>query len=905
MTYVGQEPYNEYEDASHYGTKRHSGRYPYGSGEDPYQHDSSFLSEYDRLKSQGLSETDIAKGMGMSSTELRERHSLELNDKKAYDNAYILKLHDKGYSNVAIAERMGVSEGKVRTVLKAPLTDRRNRTQEVADILRDNVDRKGYIDVGKGTNLNEHLNSTETRMKTAIRGLQDEGYVLHNIMVKQPGTGDYTQMKVLCPPGTTLQELNKNRDKIHTIDDTYIVNEDTGKLTLYNIHPPVSVDPKRIDIRYAEDGGKDMDGVIQLRPGVDDISLGNAKYAQVRILVDDSHYLKGMAMYSNDIPEGKDIIFNTNKHKGTPLLVKGDDKATQVLKPITDDPDNPFGAVIKKQPDFVDGHGKKQQSAINIVNEEGDWGEWSKSLASQFLSKQPRDLVKKQLDLSYADKKEEFDAINKITVPSLKKKLLQEYADECDSAAVTLKAAALPRQASKVILPIPNMKSTEVYAPTYENGEEVILVRYPHGGTFEIPRLTVNNNQPTAKKVMRNATDAIGINSKVAEQLSGADFDGDTVLVIPTKNIKVRTRNYIEELKNFDPKEAYPERPGMKYLDKKHKGQEMGKVSNLITDMTLKGASDDEIVRAVKHSMVVIDAPKHKLDYKRSEQENNIAELRELYQKKENGKSGGASTLISKAKSPVYVNQRSKTVLVDPETGEKIFMETGKTVPNKKGEIIKKQTKSTLMYETKDARELSSGTEIENLYANYANQLKALSNKARKESISVKSKPVNASAKKTYEKEVESLNSKLTEAIKNKPKERQALLITESVMKMKKAENPDMDREEYKKKELQALSAARARVGANKKKVQVNITDREWEAILAEAVPSTTLSQIFDNTDSDALKKRAMPRTNKTISSSTKALAKRMADSGFTQKEIAERTGLSESSVSDILLGKK
>jgi predicted transcriptional regulator len=905
MIYIGHEPYNENEDASHIGVKYRSGRYPYGSGEDPYQHDSKFLSEYARLQEKGLSETDIAKGMGMSTTELRERKSLEINDKKAYDNAYILKLHDKGYSNVAIAERMGISEGKVRTVLKAPLTERRDKTQEVADILRENVDSKGYIDVGKGVNLNAHLNSTETRMKTAIRSLQDEGYVLHQIKVKQPGTGDYTTMKILCPPGTTFEELNENRDKIHTIDDTYTVNENTGKLTLYNIHPPVSVDPNRISVRYAEDGGKDMDGVIQLRPGVDDISLGNAKYAQVRILVDDSHYLKGMAMYSNDIPDGKDIVFNTNKHKGTPLLVKGDDKASQVLKPITDDPDNPFGAVIKKQPDFIDISGKQKQSAINIVNEEGDWGEWSKSLASQFLSKQPRDLVKKQLDLSYADKKEEFDAINKITVPALKKKLLQEYADECDSAAVTLKAAALPRQASKVILPIPNMKNNEVYAPTYENGEEVILVRYPHGGTFEIPRLTVNNNQATAKKVMKNASDAIGINAKVAEQLSGADFDGDTVLVIPTKNIKVRTRNYLEELKNFDPKEAYPERPGMKYLDKKHKGMEMGKVTNLINDMTIQGAPDDEIVRAIKHSMVVIDAPKHKLDYKRSEKENNIAELREIYQKKDNGRSGGASTLISRAKSPVYVNQRSKTILVDPETGEKIFKETGNTTTNKKGERVKRQTKSTQMYETKDAYSLSSGTEIENLYANYANQLKALSNKARKESISVKSKPINSSAQKTYSEEVESLKSKLRTAQMNKPKERQALLITESVMKMKRAENPDMDKEEYKKKELQALSAARARVGANKKKVQVNITDREWEAILAEAVPSTTLKDIFDNTDSDALKKRAMPRETKTISSSTKALAKRMADSGFTQADIADRTGLSTSTISDILAGKK
>ena len=51
----------------------------------------------------------------------------------------------------------------------------------------------------------------------------------------------------------------------------------------------------------------------------------------------------------------------------------------------------------------------------------------------------------------------------------------------------------------------------------------------------------------------------------------------------------------------------------------------MGKISNLITDMTLLGASEDKLARAVRHSMVVIDDEKHHLDYKQSEKDNNIA----------------------------------------------------------------------------------------------------------------------------------------------------------------------------------------------------------------------------------------------------------------------------------------
>ena len=48
----------------------------------------------------------------------------------------------------------------------------------------------------------------------------------------------------------------------------------------------------------------------------------------------------------------------------------------------------------------------------------------------------------------------------------------------------------------------------------------------------------------------------------------------------------------------------------------------MGDVSNLITDMTIKGANNDELARAVRHSMVVIDSEKHNLDVKASARDN-------------------------------------------------------------------------------------------------------------------------------------------------------------------------------------------------------------------------------------------------------------------------------------------
>ena len=867
----------------HYGVKRRSGRYPWGSGDDPYQHESSFLSSYRAYQNEGMTEKDIAQTMGMSTTELRERLTVEKNAKEAYDKSYILKLKDKGYSNVAIAERMGVTEGTVRNYIKKRDDYRASKLDTAAEVLKKNVDEKGYIDVGKGVNLD--LNTTETNMKAAIKKLEGEGYKMYRIKVEQLGTGNYTEMKVLCPPGTEYKTLMQNKDKITTISD-YISDDGT---TVLGLKPPQSIDSKRVKVRYAEEGGDKMDGVIQLRRNVDDLSLGKSNYAQVRIAVDGTHYLKGMAMYSDDMPKGVDVIFNTNKHVGTPMLGPKDNT---VLKPLKKDPDNPFGATIKPQ---------GQRGAINIVNEEGDWNKWSKNLASQMLSKQSPALAKRQLDLAYAEKKEEYDTIMKLTNPAIKEVLLQKFSDSCDKAAVTLKAAALPRQASKVILPITDLKDNEIYAPTFRDGEEVVLIRYPHGGTFEIPRLKVNNNNESAKKVIFNATDAVGINANVAARLSGADFDGDTVLVIPTNNVKIKSTSPLEGLKDFDPKEAYPKYEGMKVMSEANKQKQMGIVSNLITDMTLKGAPPDEVARAVRHSMVVIDAAKHELNYKQSYIDNGIEELKKTYQS-----GGGASTLISRAKREYRVPKRKVLYSIDPETGKKIYRETGET--DRKGKLILE--KSTEMAETDDAFKLSSGTRMESVYATYANQMKALANQARKESVArdpktqkrVLSYDVSPSAKETYAAEVESLKAKLNEAIRNAPRERQAQLYANQVVAMKKAANPDIDKDGEKKLKNQALAAARIRYGANKQDVQIQITDKEWEAIQANAVSYTTLKSIIDNTDLDKFKERAMPREALySMSDAKKGLALSMHNAGYTLSEIADRLGVSTSTISNVI----
>ena len=892
----------------HYGTPRHSGRYPWGSGENPYQHGDYLLAAINDLRKEGLSDTDIAATLGMSTTEFRKRRSLAKNQAKNDQVAEIMKLKAKGYSNEAIGEKLGISEGTVRYSLKESTKERTNKTNETAKQLKEAVDSKGYIDIGKGNA--QWMGIKDTQLGTAVQKLVDEGYITHNVQIDQLGTadGNKTTIKVLCPPGTTYADVVTNIDKIKTIQG-YV--EKDGRTSL-NLEKPVSISSDRVMIRYAEDGGKEKDGVIELRRGVDDISLKDARYAQVRIGVDDTHYLKGMAMYTDEkMPPGVDIIFNTNKHK--------DKSKMEVLKPMKhideNDPnspvdwDNPFGATIKTEDKlkmaqryYKDKNGDWKLSSLNIVNEEGDWGEWKKTIASQMLSKQYPSTAKKQLNEMYQSKLDEYRDISKLTNPVIKEKLLTSFAESCDSATVHLEAAAFPRQASHVILPFPDIKPNEVYAPKYQQGEEVVLIRYPHGGIFEIPRLKVNNHVKSAQSVIPNAKDAIGINAKVAEQLSGADFDGDTVLVIPTRGQKIKTSSPIQSLIDFDPKESYPAYPGMPRMTPTQKGQEMGQISNLITDMTIKGASLSEITRAVKHSMVVIDAEKHYLNYKKSEDDFQIRQLKAKYQ---GGARNGASTIISRSSSEARIPVRKEAYKPDPETGKKIFYETGETYKKvtKSGKIKEypRLQKTYKMLTVDDANELSSGSNIEVIFATHANKLKALANKARKDSMHLSYIPYSPTARKAYAKEVDSLLSQLNIAKKNKPLERQAQILGNVTYREKKANHPEWDGDDKRKYKAQALEAARYRVGA--KKQLIKISPKEWEAIQAGAVTKTQLRDIIDNTDLDILKQYAMPRSEKVISDSVRSRAKQMSDRGLTLSEISDRLGISASSVSDIVNG--
>ena len=971
--YRGYFPDDPEHDLGHYGTPRHSGRYPWGSGDNPYQRNATFLGKIDELKKakgpdgkKMFTEKQIAESMGMNTSELRKRVSLANAENRAYLAQEAMRLKEKGMSTSAIARRMGKNESSVRLLLDEEMNSRMTKNVQNAKILKDRVEQLDYIDVGKGSE--EWLGISSTALGNTLKLLENEGYTLHDIQVEQQGTGKKTNTKVLAKPGVEWKEVMNNRDKIQMVADVY--SEDGGQ-TMREIKNYVSVDPKRIQIAYPSMGGDQKDGVIELRRGVDDISLGSNHYAQVRILVDGDHYMKGMAVYADDLPPGVDIRFNTSKPDGTPMF-KRDGATESVLKPAKEGQENPFGANIKPdekltkaQHHYFDEDGVEHQSAINIVKEEGDVGSYTRSLPSQFLGKQTPGLAKQQLKMAYDISKSDMDEIATYTNPVVKASMLEDFAGRCESDAVHLAAASLPRQNSKFILPLTNIKENEVYAPGYRDGEEVVLVRFPHGSISEIPRLTVNNKNKEGQERIGDAAtviDAIGIHPKAAARLSGADFDGDTVLIIPTQGVTIKNKEQFPELKGFNEvfHEQYKAYPGMHHMTKQEHGLEMGVVSNLITDMTLQGANDHEIAMALKHSMVVVDAEKHNLNYKQSEIDNHIDELKRKYQAKPDGKYGGASTLLSRSTSEEHIPERKLKApsLMTPEekkrylNGEQIWVETGKSKTIKEPKLSKmtkeerirwkeavknddKETQNEIrrtmaaegrltvkqiprktdttkgaLYDafdlvSKGSREKT--TSIERVYGDYANSMKDLARQARKMAREQEEWTRDPKAAQLYSAEVQSLKDKLSMAKRNAPLERKAQRLAEAKLGLILQDHPELkeDREHYKREKYRQLDAARKAVGAKKLTIGGSdknpLTDREWKAIEAHAVTKSLLKDILANSDKGRVRELAMPKTKTGIPAAKLTRAKAMISNGYSRAEICDMLDISESKLIDAL----
>lgn len=940
----------------HYGVKRKSGRYPW----DPSLHlpkNYKFIEDRDEMKKRGLSDNEIAKQMGLSTTVYRSKVTIAKEELKQYNMQRISKLQSEGMIIDDIAKTIGATGQTVRNYLdeiKNPNKSsraQRVQTEAVADTLKDAVKRSKYIDVGKGVEI--QMGISKEKLKSGLNALVESGeYEVHNLRIAQvTDKNNSTPVKVLTKKGVERSEIYKNMDKVRPVEE-FAINGDARMFQ--QMERPKSIGWDRVHIRYAipegqkghgtNDDGAMMDGAMFLRPGVKDLNLGKASYAQVRIAVGDTHYLKGMALYGTEemfkgIPKGTDIIFNTNKtaNKTPQEVLKELKKNPEGGTPI--DGPNPFGATVKRQNTLVDSKGNPvykpgvkdrfgnkvpQIGSVNIVNEEGDWGSWSKALSAQFLSKQPTTVVHERLKATMKQVQDEYESIQKVTNPVIKKQLMESFVSDLESKQVHMKAAAPKGFQGHVILPVPDMKENEVYAPNYKNGEKVVLIRYPHGGRFEIPELTVNNNSVARKMISKDSPDAIGIHPKVASKMSGADFDGDTAYVIPNNKGKFKSRDSLKELKNFDPN-MYADKPGtFTPITKRYQQTLMGVVSNLITDMTLQGAPSNEIARAVKHSMVVIDAEKHKLNYKRSAEENGIDALMKRYMthvdkvkygdlERYNPKTRRVDKVIDPDKlkkdltpgkeytsASTIISRHKQSVITD---GYQVEVPDPKSKSGGTKMVWRNKKETYLVNMVKDANVFlgPNATKTEHHYADYINELKAFKNKVDSEMSGIKMPARDPKAAKIYAEEVLSMKDKVNQVKINRIKERQAQRMAEVSSKAeiaRRSEDEVLKKDEISRIKQQALNKARSMVGAER--TPVTITDDEWDAVQSNAVSGTLLKELVSFMDDSQLKSLATPRANKQMTEARKSKAKALLANGYTIAQVAEALGVSSSTIGKI-----
>ena len=940
----------------HYGVKRKSGRYPW----DPSLHlpkNYKFIEDRDEMKKRGLSDNEIAKQMGLSTTVYRSKVTIAKEELKQYNMQRISKLQSEGMIIDDIAKTIGTTGQTVRNYLdeiKNPNKSaraQRVQTEAVADTLEAAVKRSKYIDVGKGVEI--QMGISKEKLKSGLNALVESGeYEVHNLRIAQvTDKNNSTPVKVLTKKGVERSEIYKNMDKVRPVEE-FAINGDARMFQ--QMERPKSIGWDRVHIRYAipegqkghgtNDDGAMMDGAMFLRPGVKDLNLGKASYAQVRIAVGDTHYLKGMALYGTEemfkgIPKGTDIIFNTNKtaNKTPQEVLKELKKNPEGGAPI--DGPNPFGATVKRQNTLVDSKGNPvykpgvkdrfgnkvpQIGSVNIVNEEGDWGSWSKALSAQFLSKQPTTVVHERLKATMKQVQDEYESIQKVTNPVIKKQLMESFVSDLESKQVHMKAAAPKGFQGHVILPVPDMKENEVYAPNYKNGEKVVLIRYPHGGRFEIPELTVNNNSVARKMISKDSPDAIGIHPKVASKMSGADFDGDTAYVIPNNKGKFKSRDSLKELKNFDPN-MYADKPGtFTPITKRYQQTLMGVVSNLITDMTLQGAPSNEIARAVKHSMVVIDAEKHKLNYKRSAEENGIDALMKRYMthvdkvkygdlERYNPKTRRVDKVIDPDKlkkdltpgkeytsASTIISRHKQSVITD---GYQVEVPDPKSKSGGTKMVWRNKKETYLVNMVKDANVFlgPNATKTEHHYADYINELKAFKNKVDSEMSGIKMPARDPKAAKIYAEEVLSMKDKVNQVKINRIKERQAQRMAEVSSKAeiaRRSEDEVLKKDEISRIKQQALNKARSMVGAER--TPVTITDDEWDAVQSNAVSGTLLKELVSFMDDSQLKSLATPRANKQMTDARKSKAKALLANGYTIAQVAEALGVSSSTIGKI-----
>lgn len=263
---MSEDDFYDEANLTHYGMPRRSGRYPWGSGDNPYQHSADFMARVQSLKKSNATAVDestgeiltgeraIAKIMGLSNTkELRVQYALAKDEKRTYDVQTAKSMRADGKSLNEIAKAMGFkNDSSVRSLLNDQSASKMNKSKKTADTLKQCLkeklkdDPKAVLDVGVG--VERELGVSKEKLNEALYIMQQEGYQVWKGSVPQAtNPGKKTNLRIVGPEGTP-KSAPFDYEHIHSVSE--YTSRDNGE-TFSKTKFPVSMDPKRLAIRYA------------------------------------------------------------------------------------------------------------------------------------------------------------------------------------------------------------------------------------------------------------------------------------------------------------------------------------------------------------------------------------------------------------------------------------------------------------------------------------------------------------------------------------------------------------------------------------------------------------------------------------------------------------------------------
>ena len=210
----------------HYGMPRRSGRYPWGSGEDPYQHSGDFLSRIEELKKTGWTETpeNIKKEFGLTTTQYRTEKANAKDERRMLDVARAKSLKEDGLGATEIGRIMGKNESTIRSLLNESSEIKMKKARETADFIKEQIEKKGMIDVTSG--VERELGVSKEKLNQALKLLEEEGYPIYKGGIPQAtNPGQQTNQRVICKPGTDHKDIY-NYENVHPLTD--YISKDGG-----------------------------------------------------------------------------------------------------------------------------------------------------------------------------------------------------------------------------------------------------------------------------------------------------------------------------------------------------------------------------------------------------------------------------------------------------------------------------------------------------------------------------------------------------------------------------------------------------------------------------------------------------------------------------------------------------